>query len=141
MARPLLIEREGGNVRLFRSLAAEDHDLWPALSHAVSPNGSMVVVRPPKQLMQVVGTNGKVVRELRSGWQVQWTADSRAVSYLDEGGGAINLWLQPLDGAPRQVTHFTIGGVIQYAWSRDGRWLALTRGTQRTRVVMFEGIR
>jgi len=89
----------------------------------------------------VMDASGRVLRSLRTGWQVKWTPDSRALSYLDESGGAMNLWVQPLEGPPRQVTHFTSGGIVHYAWSRDGRWLAVARGSQRARVALIEGIR
>lgn len=123
-----------------QTLSPDDHDLWPAVSRAISPNGLLTVVRPPKQAHQVVDASGKVLRELRSGWQVQWTADSRALSYLDEGGGAINLWIQPLNAPSRQLTHFTSGGVVQHTWSPDGRWLAFARSSQRTRVALIANV-
>ena len=54
-----------------------------------------------------------------------------------------NLWIQPLDGkAPRQLTHFTDGRTIaDFAWSRDGKRLAIARSTTTNDIVLFKGLR
>jgi hypothetical protein len=47
-------------------------------------------------------------------------------------------------GAPVQLTHFNSkpGLVLAYAWSRDGKKLAITRGRYNDAdVVMFSGFR
>ena len=51
-----------------------------------------------------------------------------------------NIWSQPLDGGPpRQITHFSDRQVASFAWSRDGKRLAVARDNdQRHRAV--EGI-
>jgi serine/threonine protein kinase len=69
---------------------------------------------------------------------VSWTPDGRGVAYPSDG----NLWVQPLSGgAPRQFTRFTDGRPIgSFAWSRDGRRLAITRSTITNDIVLFEGL-
>ena len=69
---------------------------------------------------------------------VSWTPDGRGVAYPSDG----NLWVQPLSGgAPRQLTRFTDGRPIgSFAWSRDGRRLAITRSTITNDIVLFEGL-
>jgi Tol biopolymer transport system component len=64
-------------------------------------------------------------------------------SYLDSFNPSNNLWLQPLDGsAPRQLTHFSDGKTIgHYAWSRDGKRLAMSRATQSSDIVLFRGLK
>ena len=53
--------------------------------------------------------------------------------------GTTNVWRFPLDGsAPRPVTTFTSEHVINYRWSRDGKMLALSRGTYSTDVVLIK---
>jgi Tol biopolymer transport system component len=56
-----------------------------------------------------------------------------------------NLYLQPLDGgAPVQLTHFDSepGSMAAYAWSRDGKKLAITRARYNsTDAVMFSGFK
>ena len=60
----------------------------------------------------------------------RWTPDGRGVAYSSEG----NLWVQALSGgAPRQLTRFTDTRPIgSFAWSRDGKRLAITRVTVPT---------
>jgi len=51
--------------------------------------------------------------------------------------------MQSIDGsAPRQLTHFTDGKAIgHYAWSRDGRQLAISRAAQASDIVLFTGLK
>jgi TolB protein len=61
-----------------------------------------------------------------------WAADGRALLYVDTStsGGVGNLWLQPLDGRPPSpLTQLTANGIYFFAQSRDGKQLALARGT------------
>jgi Tol biopolymer transport system component len=73
------------------------------------------------------------------GAPVGWTPDGRGVAYGNDG----NVWVQPLGGAaPRQLTRFTDRRPIEcFAWSRDGRRLALTRGSQTNDIVLFMGLK
>jgi serine/threonine protein kinase len=70
---------------------------------------------------------------------VAWTPDGRSVAYASDG----NVWLQPLSGGPpRQLTRFTDRRPIEsFAWSRDGKRLALTRSTQTNDIVLFKGLK
>jgi hypothetical protein len=51
--------------------------------------------------------------------------------------------VQPLDGsARRQLTHFADDRTItDFAWSRDGRRLAISRNTVTNDIVLFKGLR
>ena len=54
------------------------------------------------------------------------------------GMGPVNLWRFPLDGsAPRPVTTFTSEQILNYRWSRDGKTLAMSRGTLSADVVLI----
>ena len=68
-----------------------------------------------------------------------WTPDGRGVAYASDG----NLWVQPLSGgAPRQLTRFTDNRPIgSFAWSRDGKRLAITRSTASHDIVLFKGLK
>ena len=72
---------------------------------------------------------------------VRWSADGRALFYLDTRGGHFNLWSQPIDGgAARQLTNFndqTLRVIFRFDWSPDGRQLLLVRGTSMVDVVMI----
>jgi eukaryotic-like serine/threonine-protein kinase len=128
-------------------------------SPIVSPDGASVAYgRTDGQ-----GADAKsklVVQKLESGAPVReidvpstytwsllgWTPDGHALTYVRNTTGNItNLYMQPLDGgAPVQLTHFDSepAVVAAYAWSRDGKKIAITRGRYNdTDVVMFSGFR
>lgn len=66
----------------------------------------------------------------------RWTSDGRSVAYVPTRDAA-NVWQQPLDGRPPQrVTAFLSESVANFAFSSDGRQLAVSRGTTRTDVVL-----
>ena len=58
-----------------------------------------------------------------------WTADGKAITYLDQHGTVDNIWAFPLAGGkPYALTHFTNLNIFAYAMGRDGR-LAISRGS------------
>ena len=77
-----------------------------------------------------------------AGSQVRWGPDGRSIAYRDNATQA-NLWVQPLDGsAPRQLTHFATDRTINdYAWSHDGKRLAVAREVVSNDIVLFKGLR
>jgi eukaryotic-like serine/threonine-protein kinase len=67
-----------------------------------------------------------------------WTSDGRVLTYIRDQQGISNIWAQPIDGGPpRQLTDFTAGQIFNFAWSKDGRQLALARGSQTSDVVLI----
>jgi Tol biopolymer transport system component len=71
--------------------------------------------------------------------QVYWSRDGRALTYVDTRQGVSNIWSQPVDGgAPRQLTDFQSGLIFSFAWSPDGKRLALACGTQTSDVVFMK---
>jgi Tol biopolymer transport system component len=73
---------------------------------------------------------------------VQWTPGGRALAYVDVRKGVSNIWTQPVEGGPaRQLTDFRSGQVFSFAWSRDGKQLALARGTVTSDVVLIGNFR
>jgi Tol biopolymer transport system component len=129
------------------------------LEPAVSPDGQLVAyVRIDGQ-----GASAKskfVLQKLEGGPSVQeieipsaftrlylgWTPDGHALAYVhNTTGNTQNLYMQPLAGGdPVQLTHFDSepAVVAAYAWSRDGKKLAITRARYNdTDVVMFSGFR
>ncbi len=72
----------------------------------------------------------------------QWAPDGHAITYRDERNGVSNIWSQPLNGGPpKQLTHFTSDRIFSFAWSRDGRQLAVSRGTRSSDVVLIRDFR
>jgi serine/threonine protein kinase/Tol biopolymer transport system component len=126
---------------------------------AVSPDGTLAAYgRTEGQ-----GASAKtkfVVQRLEGGAPIQeidvpatytwsgldWLPDGHALTYVhDTTGNTQNLYMQPLaGGAPVQLTHFDSepGVVSAYAWSRDGKKIAITRSRYNdTDVVLFTGFR
>ena len=88
----------------------------------------------------------KEVKLLGMSAHLGWTPDGQALTYVgDTTGSTQNLYMQPLaGGAPVQLTHFDSEPalVAAYAWSRDGKKLAITRARYNdTDVVMFSGFK
>jgi Tol biopolymer transport system component len=73
---------------------------------------------------------------------VRWLPDGRALAYVSTRGGVSNIWLQPIDGgAPTQLTDFKTDVMFSFDWSRDGKQLALSRGTEQRDVVLMTEIK
>jgi serine/threonine protein kinase/Tol biopolymer transport system component len=77
---------------------------------------------------------------------LRWTPDGHSLTYVhNTTGNTQNVYMQPLAGAaPVQLTHFDSEPALvrAYAWSRDGRKLAITRARYNdTDVVLFSGFR
>jgi Tol biopolymer transport system component len=72
---------------------------------------------------------------------LKWMPDSRTVAYIDRT--LSNVWGLPIDGKPPyQLTHFTDGRTItDFAWSRDGKRLAIARSVTANDIVLFTGLR
>ncbi|MFN2493929.1 MAG: TolB family protein, partial [Pyrinomonadaceae bacterium] len=69
----------------------------------------------------------------------RWTPDGRAVAYIDTRGGVSNILAQPLDGGkPKQLTDFKVDRIFRFDFSRDGKQLALSRGTIINDVVLIK---
>ena len=70
---------------------------------------------------------------------IAWMPDGRSVAFALDG----NLWAQRLGGgSPRQLTRFTTNRPIaSFAWSRDGKRLAILRVTATHDVVLLRGLK
>ena len=70
--------------------------------------------------------------------ELRWAPSGKALDYLLTRNGATNIWEQPLTGAaPRQITSFPSGRIFDFAWSRDGKQLLLTKGDQTSDVILI----
>jgi eukaryotic-like serine/threonine-protein kinase len=70
------------------------------------------------------------------GWH--WSPDGRALVYVNTLGGVSNLWSQPLaGGVPRPITNFKSERILTFAFSPDGRQLALARGSHTSDAVLI----
>jgi Tol biopolymer transport system component len=116
---------------------------------AISPDGKLIAFRyqPQSNATYKIGITsidgGPIVKTLDVSAtadirQMLWTPDSRALVYVDTRGGISNLWSQLVDGSPPvQITDFRADRIYWFDFSRDGNWLALSRGNTSTDVVLF----
>ncbi len=119
-----------------------------AWSPAISPDGTMIAFgfRPDPTaptartaVMRIEG--GEPIKVLDLSNEVAWSPDGRALTYVDARDGS-NIWSQPLAGGPpKQLTHFTSERIFSYAWSRDGKRLAVARGDTTNDVVLITNFR
>ena len=98
---------------------------------AVIPfDGGGIVKEFKVRIQFLLGANAK------SG--VQWTPDGQAINYVSRLNGVSNVWRQALDGSPpAQITNFESGIIFNFAFSPDGKRLAISRGTFDRDVVLI----
>ncbi|MCA1574165.1 MAG: DPP IV N-terminal domain-containing protein, partial [Acidobacteria bacterium] len=127
-------------------------DKWTA-NPTVSPDGSLIACfyredqpNSPAKVAVIPFPGGDPVKVLdlpRPSFSgapgLRWTPDGRAVTYIDTINGVSNIWSLPLDGgAPKQLTDFQTDQIFWFDFSRDGRQLALSRGTQTSDVILIK---
>jgi eukaryotic-like serine/threonine-protein kinase len=115
-----------------------------AVAPSISPDGKFVAylfpessdpLAPPNRIgvMPINGGEPKAFPFQPSGTIApfaQWSLDGRSILYTVNNNNVTNIWSQPLDGGPpKQVTDFKDSLMTGFAWSRDGKTLASTRGT------------
>jgi serine/threonine protein kinase/Tol biopolymer transport system component len=138
---------EGGEAVLLR-----DTELLPMPT--VSPDGKLIAyidrderVGSPAKVLVIPFDGGESVKifdfpPTGENDVVRWTTDGRALTYVYTRDGVDNIWSRPLEGgAPSQITHFNSDSIGVFDWSRDGKQLALWRGTQNQNVVLIRDFR
>jgi serine/threonine protein kinase/Tol biopolymer transport system component len=119
----------------------------------VSPDGKLIAFRSqpePNAASQIAILSidgGSIVKSLdppgtAEARQLLWTPDSRALVYIDTRAGISNLWSIRVDGgAPAQLTDFRADRIFWFDFSRDGKWVAFSRGNTNTDVVLFSNVK
>jgi eukaryotic-like serine/threonine-protein kinase len=108
---------------------------------AISPDGRLLAYSDGKTWVVPVDGGQPIKAEYGGS---QWTPDGQALTGLLMGwDNVLNVWARPLDGRdPKPLTNFKSNGVLNYAWSRDGKQLAVTRGgTYYSNVVLISDLR
>jgi len=121
---------------------------------AVSPDGKLLACtylneaqpESPFKIAVVSSEQGEIIRLLgrppNTPSLYGWTADGRAVMYIDTRNGVSNIWSQSIDGGPpKQVTNFNSDRIFQFDWSRDGKQLLCARGVETSDVVLITNFR
>ena len=99
----------------------------------------------PFQLKVIPSDGGAVLYKFdwpASASAARWAPAGDAVEYALTRNGVSNIWQQRLTGGPpKQVTHFDSSEIFDFEWSRDGRQLALTRGSESRDVILMSNFR
>ena len=116
----------------------------------ISPDGKLVACRyreqelSPFQLAILSFEDGKTVKTFDlppsafNSPNLEWTADGKAVLYVDNRGGISNIWSQPIDGsAAKQLTFFNTDQIFVFDLSPDGKTMAFARGNVSNDVVLI----
>jgi hypothetical protein len=68
----------------------------------------------------------------------RWSEDGLAWRFTRDENGVFNVWERPLGGgAPKQLTRFTSGQILNFNWSPDEKRLVMTRGSISHDVVLL----
>ncbi|HEX9918358.1 MAG TPA: hypothetical protein VGA87_04275, partial [Pyrinomonadaceae bacterium] len=70
---------------------------------------------------------------------LRWSPDGQGLDYVFRREGASGLWRLPIrgDAPPRQLVDLKTYFVSWYAWSPDGRQLAVARGNPVTDMILI----
>lgn len=135
----------GGEAEPF--LSAEN---WSIFQPRISPDGkhiayTMYDVRTFQKKLMIATLEGdrfgKVERELEFNLinQFTWAPDSKSLTVLTNRGGGQNIWRQPIDGsAPAQITNFSSGKILNFAWAADGKDLLIARGNTNNDLILIK---
>jgi Tol biopolymer transport system component len=141
--RALKVSIEGGEpVRLTDKLT---------INPTVSPDGTLVACfyredqpNVPIKVAIIPFAGGEPVKVLDIPSSVnvaaglRWTPDGHALMYTDTINGVSNIWSLPVDGGkPVQLTDFKTDQIFWFDFSRDGKHLALSRGTQTSDAILI----
>jgi eukaryotic-like serine/threonine-protein kinase len=119
---------------------------------AISPDGSRIAYgfQTEANLLQKIaiipfagGEPTSIIDLMRQGFsRLQWMPDGRALSYVYYGSNVENIWKVALDGGkPVALTAFKSNPIFNYAWSRDGKYLACARGSLGGDVVLISNFK
>jgi Tol biopolymer transport system component len=115
---------------------------------AVSPDGKFFACsyrennREPSRLA-IYAVEGGMPRQVldippTADRQTQWAPDSQSLHYIDTRDGVSNIWSLDLHGRPpTPITDFRTDRIFSFAWSDDGKTLALSRGSIASDAVLI----
>ena len=71
--------------------------------------------------------------------EIRWSPDDRSLFYIGAVGNVGNVWNLPLDGSEtKSVTNFKSNYLTDFAWSPDGKQLAVSHSTNLSDVILIE---
>ena len=117
---------------------------WIAYTYPESPDPSA----PPNRIDIIPFEGGAPVKTFNftvSGTVLsllQWAADGKSVLYTVNANNVSNIWRQSIDGGPpKQITDFKEMLMTGFAWSRDGKQLACTRGNLMRDAILITDLK
>ena len=132
-----VVDLAGGQPRQFSTMSISAS---PDLE--VSPDGRQVMFLSGGSAVVMPIAGGEPIRRIAMpNTRLRWAPDGRGLTYADAAG--TNLWVQPIDGgAPRQLTTLADNKrIVNFAWSPDGKQLAITRAVTTSDIVLLKGVR
>jgi Tol biopolymer transport system component len=76
--------------------------------------------------------------QLRLPARIRWTPDGRAVTYVSQRNGVVDIWSQPLGGGePKKLTDFKADEIFSFDWSADNK-LVISHGSATSDVVLIK---
>jgi len=116
----------------------------------ISPDGKWVLIQDflTRKAVIVPAAGGPPIKTFDLdpdwGWPRQWASDSRGFFYVRTSNGISNVWQRSLDGEEtKQVTNFDsdqINTQFGVVLSRDGKQLAVVRGSTTSDIVMIKDL-
>ncbi|MDT4955444.1 MAG: eukaryotic-like serine/threonine-protein kinase [Acidobacteriota bacterium] len=100
-----------------------------------------IISYPEAQIVRTLATPPSAVSDVGS-FTTRWTTDGRSLAYIDNRNGVSNIWSLPVDGStPKALTDFKSERIFSFAWSSDGRQLAVARGGMNHDVFLIKGFK
>jgi dipeptidyl aminopeptidase/acylaminoacyl peptidase len=84
------------------------------------------------------GGDPELYKIISGGWgneAAQWSPDSKAIYYRKKVDGAVQVWVNALDGSPARAVTASPGDVTGYRLSLDGRELYYTSDASRAEIA------
>ena len=114
---------------------------------AVSPDGKLVALPYVDEQINarrvgiISSETGQMLKtyDFDGYWHfLRWTPDGRPLAYIKTQGDVSNIWAQPIDGGKLvQLTDFKSDLIFNFAWSKDGKQLAVARGSETSDAVLI----
>jgi Tol biopolymer transport system component len=110
---------------------------------AVSPDGKWIAsgyfqpLDVKTAIYPIEGGEPRRILDLSGYHYFRWTPDGRALAYVDQKSLS-NISIQAIDGGlSKQLTNFKTDLVFSFAWSPNGKQLAIARGSVNKDVVLL----
>lgn len=128
---------------------------YDSVTPSISPDGTQIscilpsdAISRPSTLAVISVDGGKPLKTFpvaQFGWyyrSARWQPDGKALIFRKEEKNAGNLWRQPLSGgAPEQLTRFNSDLISNFAVSRDGNTILISRGQRQVNTVLIANFR